>query len=85
MSQKSLTEGGEHAYAGWKDVPVWFLVTAGDRALPAEVQREIVKGAKGRGGDVMVREVGGAGHAVMLSREGEVVEFLEEALEAFGG
>lgn len=88
MSLRSLTEGGEHAYAGWKDVPVWFLVTAGDRALPAGVQREFVKGAKGRGGDVTVREVEGAGHAVMLGKAWEVVGFLEEALEAleaFGG
>jgi len=88
MSLRSLTEGGEHAYAGWKDLPVWFLVTAGDRALPAGVQREFVKGAKGRGGDVTVREVEGAGHAVMLGKAWEVVGFLEEALEAleaFGG
>ncbi|GFF78815.1 conserved hypothetical protein [Aspergillus udagawae] len=24
---KALFEGGEHAYAGWKDVPVWYIGT----------------------------------------------------------
>lgn len=82
LSLRALTEGGESAYAGWKDVPVWFLITVGDRALPAEVQREFVRGAREEGADICVREVEG-GHAVMLSREGDVAGFVSEAAEAF--
>ena len=33
-SLKALMEGGEHAYAGWVDVPVWYLATTEDKALP---------------------------------------------------
>ena len=84
LSLKALAEGGEHAYAGWKELPVWFLIPTGDRALPAEVQREFVKSAREQGGDVTVREMDG-GHAVMLSRAEEVVEFLDEAVDAFVG
>jgi len=82
MSLEALTEGGEHAYAGWKDVPVWFLVPLDDAALPAEVQRGFVRSAVEQGGDVTMREVR-AGHAAMLSRPGEVAEFVGEAVEAF--
>ena len=84
LSLKALAEGGEHAYAGWKDVPTWFLVPLEDRALPAEVQKGFVRMAREQGGDVTVREVEG-GHAVMLSRPGEVAEFFREAVKAFGG
>lgn len=83
LSLKSLADGGEYAYAGWKEVPVWFLIPTGDRALPAEVQRGFVERAREQGGTVVVREVEAAGHAVMLSRAGEVVGFLGEALGAF--
>jgi pimeloyl-ACP methyl ester carboxylesterase len=84
LSLKALAEGGEHAYAGWKELPVWFLVPTGDRALPADVQRGFVKSAREQGGMVEVREVEGAGHAVILSRAEEVVGLLEEAVDAFG-
>ena len=85
LSLKALAEGGEHAYAGWKELPVWFLIPTGDRALPADVQRGFVKSAREQGGMVEVREVEGAGHAVMLSRAEEVVGLLEEAVDAFFG
>ena len=84
LSLKALAEGGEHAYAGWKDLPVWFLIPTEDRALPADVQRGFVKSAREQGGDVTVREMEG-GHAVMLSRAEEVVEILDEAVDAFVG
>ena len=84
LSLKALAEGGEHAYAGWKELPVWFLIPTGDRALPADVQRGFVKSAREQGGMVEVREVEVAGHAVMLSRAEEVVGLLEEAVDGFG-
>lgn len=43
---KALAEGGEHAYAGWKDVPVWYLATIEDKGLPFEAQRYFVQAAK---------------------------------------
>ncbi|KAK0754681.1 Alpha/beta hydrolase fold-1 [Schizothecium vesticola] len=77
-----LTGGGEHAYAAWREVPVWYLAARGDRALPVEAQRMLVEMARAQGGDVTVREVEG-GHAVMLSRPGEVAGFVAEAVEDF--
>ena len=36
-SMKSLSEGGEFAYAGWQDVPSWFIGTLEDKAFPVMV------------------------------------------------
>jgi len=77
-------EDAEHTYAGWMDVPVWYLSTTLDRALPVEVQGFLVGMARDAGGSVVRREVG-SGHSPMLSRPGEVVGFLEEAVGAFLG
>lgn len=82
LSLKALAEGGEHAYAGWKDVPVWFLVPLDDAAFPAGIQKDLIRSAIEQGGDVTMREVK-AGHAALLSRPGEVAEFVREAVEAF--
>jgi hypothetical protein len=46
QSLKALTDGGEYAYSGWKDVPVWFLATAEDKAFPVQVQRIFVQGRR---------------------------------------
>jgi len=84
QSLKSLYEGGEHVYSGWKDVPVWYLATAEDKALPVEVQRMFVQMAKDAGADVTLREVASS-HAAMLSRPREVADFLLEAVASFMG
>jgi pimeloyl-ACP methyl ester carboxylesterase len=82
QSLKSLGEGGEHAYSGWKDIPTWYLAAVEDRALPVEVQRVFVKMAQEQGGNVTLREVQG-GHAAMLSKPKECADFVIEAARAF--
>jgi len=82
QSLKSLAEGGEYAYAGWKDVPTWYLAAVEDRALPVEVQHVFVQTAQEQGGDVTLREVQG-GHAAMLSKPKECAAFVIEAARAF--
>jgi pimeloyl-ACP methyl ester carboxylesterase len=84
QSLKSLAEGGEHAYSGWKDVPTWYLAAIEDRALPVEAQRMFVQMAQAQGGDVTLREVQ-AGHAAMLSQPKECADFVIEAARAFAG
>ncbi|KAK3321362.1 Alpha/beta hydrolase fold-1 [Cercophora scortea] len=84
QSLKALAEGGEHAYAGWMDAPVWYLQTREDRALPVLAQRMFVQMARNAGGDVTVREVE-SGHSPMLSRAGETVGVVEEAVADFLG
>lgn len=84
LSLKSVMEGGEFAYAGWKDVPAWFLATTDDRALPVEAQRYFVQFARDNGGDVTLREIGSS-HSPMLSRPEETAAFIREAVEAFVG
>ncbi|RDL30686.1 Uncharacterized protein BP5553_10031 [Venustampulla echinocandica] len=80
----SLTEGGEHAYAGWMDVPVWYLSTAEDKALPVEAQRMFVGMAQAAGGDVTVREIN-TSHSPMLSKPKETADFISEAVASFVG
>ncbi|TGO08135.1 hypothetical protein BTUL_0224g00080 [Botrytis tulipae] len=78
QSQKVLKEGGEWAYAGWMDVPVWYLTTMDDKTFPVEVQGMFVKMAKDAGADITVKEVVSS-HSPMLSRPEETVEFIVEA------
>lgn len=81
-SLKSLAEGGEYAYAGWKDVPCWYLMTVEDHALPAQAQQLFVKAAQDDGADVTMREIKSS-HSPMLSRPGETVGFLLKAVADF--
>ncbi|KAH3010854.1 hypothetical protein KXV73_006664, partial [Aspergillus fumigatus] len=39
QSLKALFEGHEYTYAGWKDVPSWYIGTVEDRAIPVLAQR----------------------------------------------
>lgn len=81
-SLKSLSEGGEHVYSGWKDVPCWYLVTQEDHALPADAQKLFIKAAQEEGGDVTMREVA-TSHSPMLSKPKEAAEFVLEAAADF--
>lgn len=81
QSLKSLFEGREHVYMGWRDVPVWYLVTLKDRGLPVEAARWMANDAKEKGADVTVREIT-SGHCPMLSMPRQTAEFLVEAARA---
>ena len=82
QSLKALAEGGEHAYAGWMDVPVWYLATTEDKALPVEAQRTFVQIARDAGADVTLREAESS-HSPMLSKPKETVNFILEAVAYF--
>ena len=82
QSMKALYEGAEHVYDGWRDVPNWYLVTANDRALPAEAQWKAVEMGREAGASVEAREIA-AGHSPMLAKPEETVEFFVDAATAF--
>ncbi|KUJ12964.1 alpha/beta-hydrolase [Mollisia scopiformis] len=84
QSLKALTEGAEDTYAGWMDVPVWYLATTEDRALPFQAQQYFVQTVKDAGGNITVREVE-SGHSPMLSKPKETADFISEAVTAFVG
>lgn len=84
QSLKALFEGGEFAYAGWMDTPVWYIGTTEDRGLPVLVQRMQVGMARAMGGVVEHREMS-TSHSPFLSQPDEVVGILIEALTAFTG
>lgn len=81
---KALFEGGEFAYAGWMDVPVWFIGTVEDRGLPVLAQRMGVGMAREMGGNLVHREMQ-TSHSPFLSRPEETVGIILEAVEAFTG
>jgi len=81
QSLKALSEGGEHVYSGWKDVPNWFIATTEDKAFPIEVQRFFATDAKTTG-DVTWRELK-SGHSVMLALPEETAAIVKEAVAAF--
>ncbi|CAK97425.1 uncharacterized protein An18g03880 [Aspergillus niger] len=87
QSLKALFEGGEYSYAGWKDVPSWYIGTGEDKGLPVLMQRVGVGMARGMcpGLRVVYREVEGASHSVFLSRVEVVGGLVWEAVGSFMG
>jgi pimeloyl-ACP methyl ester carboxylesterase len=75
--------GGEHAYAGWKEVPVWYIAATEDKALPVQMQREYVKQAQAQTqSGITLREVQSS-HSPMLSKPQEVADIIKEAVASF--
>ena len=77
-------EGREFSYAGWMDVPVWYLATTDDKALPYEAQKHLLQMSRDAGGDITVREVESS-HSPMLSKPEETAKFIEDAAASFVG
>jgi pimeloyl-ACP methyl ester carboxylesterase len=84
QSLKALFEGGEYAYAGWLDVPVWYIGTIEDRGLPVVMQRMQAGMAREMGASVEHRELQ-TSHSPFLSRPEETVGIVLEAIGAFIG
>jgi pimeloyl-ACP methyl ester carboxylesterase len=81
QSSKAFTEGKDVVYPGWKDVPVWMLLTTEDKALPVELQKMFVDMVKDVA-DVTVKEIASS-HSPMLSKAKEVVEFILDGTKSF--
>ncbi|KAI1287889.1 alpha/beta-hydrolase [Xylaria venustula] len=84
QSLKSLFEGGEFAYAGWMDVPSFYIGTIEDRGLPVAMQRMSVGMAREMGARVEHRELQ-TSHSPFLSRPQETAEIIWDAVQAFTG
>ncbi|PYH41104.1 alpha/beta hydrolase [Aspergillus saccharolyticus JOP 1030-1] len=84
QSLKALFEGGEFTYAGWQDVPVWYLGTVEDRGLPVLAQRMQVEMAREIGANVEHRELH-TSHSPFLSQPEATAGIVREAVEAFTG
>ncbi|GFF58339.1 hypothetical protein IFM51744_09521 [Aspergillus udagawae] len=82
QSLKALFEGGEYTYAGWKDVPSWYIGTVEDRGLPVLAQRMSVGMAREMGASVEHRELQ-TSHSPFLSQPGLTVQIILEAVDAF--
>lgn len=82
QSLKALFEGAEYTYAGWKDVPSWYIGTVEDRGLPVLAQRLSVGMARGVGASVEHRELQ-TSHSPFLSKPELTVELILEAVDAF--
>ncbi|KAJ5729618.1 alpha/beta-hydrolase [Penicillium malachiteum] len=84
QSLKSLFEGGEHVYAGWQDVPSWYIGTVEDHGLPVLAQRMAVGMAREMGANVEHRELQ-TSHSPFLSQPEATVGIMIQAIEAFLG
>ncbi|CAM1502350.1 Fc.00g043340.m01.CDS01 [Cosmosporella sp. VM-42] len=82
QSLKALETDREHGYAGWKEVPVVYLATKEDKALPYQAQLMFVQMAKDDGADVTLRELE-TSHSPMLSKPQETADIVAEAVAAF--
>ena len=69
-------------YAGWQDVPIWYLVCENDAVFPTDFQERMINDAKKLGAQVEVRRTD-AGHSPFLSRVDDSVKFVVDAAEAF--
>lgn len=84
QSLKALFEGGEHSYAGWMDVPTWYIGTIQAKALPVFAQRLQVGMARQMGGTVEHRELA-TSHSPFLSKPEDVVAIVLDAVTALKG
>lgn len=84
QSLKALFEGGEYAYEGWRDVPVWYIGTSEDKGLPVAAQRLGVGAARSMGARVEHRELQ-TSHSPFLSQPEATVEIMLEAVKDFTG
>lgn len=84
QSSRSFTEGADVAYAGWTEVPVWYLATVDDQALPIAAQRFFVDGAKKESKNPVTLTEIATSHSPMLSKPESSVETLLEAIASFG-
>ncbi|KAH7092469.1 Alpha/beta hydrolase family-domain-containing protein [Paraphoma chrysanthemicola] len=84
QSSKALFEGGEYAYSGWKDVPLWYIGATEDGSFPVVAQRINVGMARSMGANVEHRELR-TSHSPFLSQPEEVVKILVDAVEVFTG
>jgi pimeloyl-ACP methyl ester carboxylesterase len=84
QSLKALFEGGEYSYAGWMDVPAWYIGTVEDQGLPVVMQRMSVGMAREMGCSVEHRELQ-TSHSPFLSKPDETAAIVSEAVEAFTG
>ncbi|KAM3068140.1 hypothetical protein ACMFMG_011190 [Clarireedia jacksonii] len=82
QSSKALTEGAEYSYSGWLDVPVLYLMTVEDKALPIQAQRMMGQAALDAGAKITMREIESS-HSPMLSRPKETVEVILDAVASF--
>lgn len=83
QSLKALFEGGEHAYAGWMDVPkgnVWYIGSSDDRGMPFVAQRLNVGMARGCGVHVHHVELPSS-HSPFISMPDETVGIIVRAVE----
>ncbi len=72
----------DSVYAGWIDVPMWYLLCTEDKTIVLELQQDLVDRCREAGANVTTRECE-SGHSPMLSRPGDVVAFVEDAVKAF--
>lgn len=84
QSLKALFEGGEFTYAGWQDVPSWYIGTVEDHGLPVLAQRMSVAMAREMGGIVEHRELQ-TSHSPFLSQPALTARIILEAVAAFTG
>ena len=68
-------------YAGWLDVPVWYLMCEKDPVFETAFQERMINDARKMGAKVEVRRTD-AGHSPMLSRAEDSVKFVVDAAEA---
>lgn len=83
QSLKALFEGGEHSYAGWRDVPVWYIGTVEDHGLPVLMQR--INVGMGREFTRVEHRELQTSHSPFLSQPEETASIVAEAVESFAG
>lgn len=71
----------ENSYAGWKDVPVWYIAAEKDGIMSFEYQKRWYQGAIAEGADVTVLELDSS-HSPMLSMPTETTNFIQQAILA---
>lgn len=71
----------DNIYAGWQDVPLWYLFCKLDKAIPIQAQEGMIAAVREAGASVTTKYLESA-HSPFLSRPEETAAFILEAVES---
>ena len=72
----------DSVYAGWRDVPMWYLVCTKDMAIRTELQEDMIRKCREGGADITTRACD-AGHSPFATKFDETIAFIEDAVKSF--
>ena len=80
QEQSASSFRGELSYPAYKQIPVSYIITAGDKVLPASLQEEIIQMVEKESGKTVPRNTLASGHAPHASQPETLAKVVMEEI-----